>query len=548
MESSNPFLNRLFALSLLMSLGVPTYAQAEGGNNLLIGSLIVIAAILLTWIIVKVSDNLLHIEGRHNNVDEAGISLIPKLGKLFQPKLNGLVEGSGYPVHILKKGFDILLEGAAPEAEIHDASGVTRYAMQPKNFYGMSPIPKVMVEIGDEVKAGQPLFYDKKHPEILYVSPVSGEYIALNRAEKRAVAEIVILADKEQRYAELDAPDSESGSVEEIREFLQKNGGWALIRQRPYQVTPASDDVPDNIFISTFDTSPMALGQDLVVRGNEAAFQKGLDVLGKLTEGKVYLGLDGRGDHTPSDAFVHATGVEKHWFAGKHPAGNVGIQIHHIHPVGPGRKAWTLSVQDVITMGNMWLEKRFNAERLVALNGTELKSPQIVRTRIGANIGELLAGNIKDGENRIISGNVLTGQKKLENQYLNIFDSQVSVIQEGFYHEPFGWMIPGKARPSLSKTYPSFLFPDNEYVADTNTHGERRAFVVTGEYEDVLPVDTYPQALMKAILNADFERMEGLGIHELVEEDVALCEFVCTSKMPVQKILREGLDLMRAQG
>lgn len=531
-----------------MSLGVPSYAQSEGGNNLLIGSLIVIAAIVLIWIIVKVADNLLHIEGRESKVDDSGISLIPKFGKVFQPKLPAYVEKSGFPVHVLKKGFDILLEGAASGEEVAEAEGVTRYAMQPKNFQGMSPIPKVLPEIGDEVLAGQPLFYDKKHPEILYVSPVSGEYIELNRAEKRSIAELVILADKEQRYAELQAPDLESAPVEEIREFLQKNGGWALIRQRPYQITPAPDDVPDNIFISTFDTAPLALDQNLVVRGNEAAFQKGLDVLGKLTEGKVYLGLDGRPGHAPAEAFVQAAGAEKHWFAGKHPAGNAGIQIHHIHPVGPKKKAWTLGVADVITIGNMWLEGRFVADRLVALNGTELKSPKIVRTRIGANMGELLAGNIKDTDNRIISGNVLTGQQKQKNQYLNIFDNQVSVIQEGHYLEPFGWLIPSKSRPSLSKTYPSFLFPDNKYVADTNTHGERRAFVVTGQYEQVLPVDTYPQALMKAILNNDYETMEGLGIHELVEEDVALCEFVCTSKMPVQKILREGLDLMQAQG
>jgi Na+-transporting NADH:ubiquinone oxidoreductase subunit A len=456
------------------------------------------------------------------------------------------VVSSGAPVHVLKKGFDIPLEGAAKSDTIVDAQNVTRFALQPKNFTGMSPIPKMLVEIGDEVKAGQPMFYDKVHPEVLYVAPVSGEYIELNRAEKRSIAEVVILADKKQKFVKLNPPDLEENSTDEIRSFLQANGAWPLIRQRPFNIVPSATDVPANIFISTFDSAPLALDKNLVVEGSEAAFQKGLDVLGKLTEGKVYLGLDGRGDNMPAEAFQNAKGVEKHWFVGKHPSGNVGIQIHHINPIKANTNVWTLDVQDVITIGNMWVQNKFVTEKLVALNGSELEEPKIVRTKSGANMGELLKGNVKDGDQRIISGNVLTGQQKKPGQYMNIYDDQICVIKEGNYHEMFGWLIPSIPKPSISKTYPSFLSPD-KFEADTNAHGERRAFVVTGQYEQVLPVDTYPQALLKAILNNDFETMEGLGLHELVEEDVALCEFVCTSKMPVQKILREGLEMMRSQ-
>jgi Na+-transporting NADH:ubiquinone oxidoreductase subunit A len=545
-DLSNQKFVRLFAMLTFSSFSTSTFAQASGGNSLLVASLFVIAAFVLIWMIIRVADNLLHIEGKNQQVDHRGISLLPKLGELFQPRLPESIVNSGDPFHILKQGYDIPLEGVAPSNHNPEIAEVSRFALQPKNFIGMSPIPKLMVEVGDEVKAGQPLFYDKLQPEVLYVSPVSGEFIELKRAEKRSIAEIVILADKDQKYVELNAPGLEYADTEEIRAFLKANGGWSLIRQRPFHVVPSSDDVPENIFISTFDTSPMAPDLNVVVSGNEAAFQKGLDVLGKLTEGDVYLGLDGRGPSLPAETFQGASGVKKHWFIGKHPAGNVGIQIHHIKPLKAGSKVWTLDVQDVITIGNMWVQNKFVADRMVALNGAELNKPKIVQTKIGANIGELLKGNIKEGDQRIISGDILSGQQKNADNFLNIGDTQISVIKEGHYLEPFGWLIPTVPKPSISKSFPSILNPD-KYEVDTNTHGERRAFVVTGQYEEVLPVDTYPQALLKAILNNDFETMEGLGLHELVEEDVALCEFVCTSKMPVQKILRDGLDMMRAQ-
>jgi len=372
--------------------------------------------------------------------------------------------------------------------------------------------------------------------------------IEVNRGPKRAITEVDSLADKEQQHVVTEAPDVAGASREDIVEFLLKTGGWSLIDQRPYNVLAGRDVEPANIFISTFDTAPLAPDLNKVVEGREAAFQKGLDALGRLTHGKVHLGLDGRKGHMPADVYANATDVEKHYFRGPHPCGNVGIQIHHIAPITSNMKVWTLGVQDVITIGGLFLNGTYDATRVIALTGEPLGEHVYVRTQIGANIAELLKGISVDDNTRIISGDVLSGEKKSANGYMNIESDQLTAIAEGDHYDMFGWLVPSKALPSISNTYPNFLFKNMKFVPDTNTHGERRAFVVTGQYEKMLPMDIYPQHLMKAILAQDFERMEGLGIYELSEEDIALCEFACTSKQPLQNILREGLDLMREQG
>ena len=538
---------RPISLAILLSLSFNANAQGAGDNNLFLVVLAIVAAIIVLGIIIQVADNLLVVESKQKGVDESKVGLLPKIGKFFEEKIPAKIENSDAAYHRLYRGFDIKLAGTPLSQEIKNVP-VTRFAMQPKNFIGMAPIPKLVVNIGDEVKAGQPIYFDKTRPEVMYVAPVSGEFIELNRAEKRSIAEIVILADKDQQYKTLEAPELKSATREDIQSFLLANGGWPLIKQRPFNIIPDSNEPPSNIFISTFDTAPLAVDLNLTVKGKEAAFQKGVDVLNTLTNGTVFLGLDGRPDKDPSTAFLHATGVQKHWFNGPHPAGNVGIQIHHIHPISSTMKVWTVSVQNVITIGNMWLEGRYDSERIISLSGSELKAPSYVKTHEGANIGELLAGQFNTGEHRIISGDVLSGQAKSKKQFLNSQDNQLTVIKEGRYNEMFGWLVPSVPKPSISKTFPGFLLSDTVYEADTNTHGERRAFVVTGQYEKVMPMDIYPQALMKAILSNDFESMEGLGIRELVEEDIALCEFVCTSKMPLQKILREGLETVREQG
>lgn len=539
------FIQRIIFSFLLFLV---TFSQVSAQANTLDASqwitygIVAVIALVSLLFIVRMADSFLAVEARQLGIDaeKQNISVFPSLDEIVKPKVASYL--TGQEVKVLRKGHDILLEGEA-EGAVQQVN-IRTFAIQPQDFLGMSPIPKVVVEEGQKIKAGDILFFDKRHPEVKYVVPVSGEVAAVRRGEKRMIAEIIILADEIIEFAELEAFDLERASREELINYLLETGAWSMIRQRPFDIVAPANVVPRDIFISTFDTAPLAPDADKVVQGRHTAFQKGLDVLTKLTDGKVYLGLDGRGKEKPSPAFMLAEGVEKVFFKGKHPAGNVGVQIHHIKPINVGEIVWTLGVQEVITLGAIFTEGRFNAERVVALTGAELKTPQYVRTYVGANIGELLKDNLANDHVRIVSGDVLSGKQVAPQQFLHFFDDQVTVIEEGDDYELFGWLLPLSPRPSISNTYPNFLFPDQRFKANTNTHGEKRAFVVTSDYEQVMPMDIMVQPLMKAILAHDIERMEGLGILELTEEDVALCEFACTSKMPLQKILRDGLNEM----
>lgn len=536
-----------FQVAILSS----SMAQSTGGSagsSYLLYSLLAVAVLVFFFILVQLSDNLIAIEAKKAGISEDGLNLglIPGAREIVGSKKVGYV-GAGTPVIGLKKGFDILLEGEAAKT-CDEGVVVNTFAVQPPNFRGVLPIPKLMVEEGAEVKAGDVLFFDKNQPDVKYVAPVSGEIAEIRRGEKRAITEVIILADKAMKYRDMPAPDLAQADRATLRSFLMESGVWPLINQRPYDVVPDASKDPRNIFVSTFDTAPLAPDLNFVVAGQEEAFQKGLDVLAKMTDGNVYLGLDARGAQAPAAAFTQASGVVKKWFSGKHPVGNVGVQIHHTFPIVNDDVVWTVHVQTVITIGRLFLEGRFCADRIVAITGAEVREPRYVKTYLGANIGELLKDGLIGDAVRIISGDVLSGARKDAKDFLNAQDDQVTVVREGDYYEMFGWLIPGSPRPSLSRTYPNFIFPDARFKADTNTHGEQRAFVVTGQYEDVLPMDIYPQQLMKSILVNDVERMEALGIKELSEEDIAICEFVCTSKQPLQQILREGLDEMLAQG
>jgi Na+-transporting NADH:ubiquinone oxidoreductase subunit A len=511
-------------LLLLLFWGIATgemMAQSAGSSgSKSMYALYAVGALLLTGIWMQVSDKF--------------------IGK---KSAGGAQDGSTVA---LQQGHDIILKGAPAKKQL--SVNVKTYAVRPSDFKGLAPIPKMEVEVGAEVKAGDALFHDKAMPDVKFVAPVSGEVIAINRGAKRAIAEVVILADKEQQYRSLTPPQLNACSRQELQDFLMDSGAWALIRQRPFQIVPAQGDVPRDIFISTFDTAPLAPDLNYVVEGRGEAFQKGLDVLARLTDGSVWLGLDGRGQSAPSAVFAQAKGVKKCSFKGKHPAGNVGVQIHHIRPIGSGEKVWTLNVQDVITIGALFTEARFNASRVVAVSGDECKENGYVTTCIGANIGDLMSGNLKGENVRVISGDILSGTTTNAAGFLSPFDDQLTAVEEGNDFEVFGWLAPSYARPAVSRTYLSNLVaPGKSFHVNTNTHGERRAFVVTGQYEAVLPMDILPQHLFKAILAGDIEQMEGLGILELSEEDVALCEFACTSKQPLQQMLQDGLEMMQEQ-
>lgn len=540
----------LFAICAVTVLMAQEGGTGAGSSSILTYSLIAVAVLIFFFLVVQVSDNLLAIEAKQIGISDDGESNSSAssggfFGNLFKPSLPEYVDESE-PVYVLRRGHDILLEGEA-ERQIDDSVQATTYAVQPPNFIGISPIPKMVVDQGAEVKAGDHLFYDKKRPEIKWVAPVSGEVIAVERGAKRAITAVTILADKEQQYRELEAFDYQNADRSALVEYLLDAGAWTLFRQRPFDIVAAVNEVPRDIFISTFDTAPLAPDLNFVVEGSEAAFQEGLNVLTKLTSGHVYLGLDARKDKQPHKAFTEAENVSKRWFHGKHPAGNVGVQIHHIKPVSLNSKVWTLGVQEVITLGKIFTERRYDATRVIALAGAELEKPAYVKTKIGAKVSDLVKGNLKNDHVRYISGDVLSGKRKTEDDYLNFYDDQLTVVEEGDDYALFGWLLPSFNTPSVSNTFPSALIPNMKFKAETNMHGERRAFVVTGNYEAVTPMDVYPQELMKSILIGDFEQMEGLGLPELVEEDVALCEFVCVSKQPVQQILRQGLDTMREQ-
>lgn len=459
-----------------------------------------------------------------------------------RPRIASKSSSGSIPVIELKKGANLNLKGKANSSKMIPNSAKT-YALQPKDFIGMSPIPKIVPAIGDNVLAGQPLFFDKKRPKVIYTSPVAGELVAINRGEKRSINEIVIKAANEQNHLTLPELNLEKSSREEIKEFLLDNGGWAFLRQRPYNINPDPDVIPRDIFISTFSTAPLAPDMEILYKSNAEYIQVAVDMLNKLTDGKVYMGSKAS---DKVSGYTGLKGVEHFMFKGPHPAGNVGVQMHHIKPLNAGETVWTLGVQELLVLGRMIKDRHYHTERLVAITGEDVQNPGYVRTYIGACISELVEGNINNSDARFVAGDVLTGKKKNREGFLGFFDNQLSIVQEGNYLETLGWLIPGRRRPSLSGTMPN-LFGKKEYSIDTNTHGEGRAFVVTGEYEKYLPMDIYPQHLMKAIVTNDYENMEGLGILELVEEDVALGEFACTSKAPLQKILRDGLDMIREQ-
>ena len=540
-----------FILCFFLSIGSVSFLSAQdsgsgNGNFYLIGMLILIGALILVSAIYILSENYIKMEEQ-----KAGVSgpsgektFFSNLKSLWEPKSPQYTNGAD--VIRLKKGHDILLNGVAI-GPVKKAN-VQRFSVSPKDFREMSPIPKLSVGEGDEVQAGDILFFDKKNPQVKYASPVSGEVVEVRRGAKRSIAEIIILADKEQKFRKFDPPALDEVSREDLVEFLCESGAWPLINQRPYDVVADTSIIPTNVFISTFDSAPLAPDLNVVVNGKGDFFQKGLDTLNLLTEGAVHLGMDARRDQSPATEFIGATNCQKHWFSGKHPVGNVGIQIHHTHPINSKDKVWTLGVQEVITIGKLMATGVFDASRIVAITGSQVKEGAYYETVQGASISELLDGLVVGDNNRIVDGDPLSGTAKTDQQFLGFTSDQLTVIEEGDQYEMFGWLFPITPRPTISRTFPNFLYPNMQFDVTTNTHGEERAFVVTGQYESVLPMDVYPQHLLKSILANDYERMEGLGITELTEEDLALCEFVCTSKTPVQKILRQGLDMMREQG
>ncbi len=447
----------------------------------------------------------------------------------------------------LKKGFDINLAGK-PKNVIAEASLSETYAIKPTDFLGIIR-PKVAVREGDTVKAGTPLMFDKKMNKVLYCAPVSGEVVEIVRGEKRKLLEIKILADKEieyEKFKEYSASEIPSIGRKEAQEIMLRSGVWPQIIQRPFGIVAIPEDTPKAIFVSTFDTSPLAPDYDLLLKNQANFFNAGIEILKKFTTGKIHLGINAAAEISP--IFANAKEVQLNKFSGPHPAGNVGIQIHHVDPINKGDLIWTIDPYGVAQIGKLFLNGIYDAAKIIALTGSEVREPQYYKTYLGACIDKFVEGNIKQEHVRYISGNVLTGEKIKKNGYLGFYHHQVTVIPEGDQYEFLGWLKPTADKLSFHRALGllSFLNPKKEFVLDTNLMGEERAFVQTGIFEKVTPMDILPEYLIKAIMAEDYDDMEALGIYEVIEEDLALCEFIDVSKHEIQSILREGINLIKA--
>ncbi len=440
----------------------------------------------------------------------------------------------------IKKGLDIKLKGAAKS--FVDAAIKSKYfAVKPSDFHGI--IPKLILKEGESVKAGEAIFYDKSNEAIKFVAPASGKIIEIARGEKRRILSIKIEADSTQSMLDHGKLDVSSASAEEIKAKLLSSGCWPFIKQRPYDIIANPTSEPKSIFISAHATAPLAASNEVVLKGHEEALQTALDALAKLTKGLIHVGIPSSGE----SIFVGMSGVVTHKIKGPHPSGNVGTLINKIDPVNKGEVVWTISPQDLVIIGKLLLTGEFDATRVIAFCGSSVSEPRYMETKIGAELSTILydKGIEQSDHVRIIMGNVLTGKQSAPDGYVDFYNNSLTVIPEGDDYELFGWNKPvfDKISSTRALTF-SWLFPNKEYDLNTNTNGEHRAFVVTGNYEAVFPLDIYPMQLLKSCMYKDLDEMEALGMYEVAPEDFALTEFVCVSKQPHQEIIREGLDLM----
>lgn len=441
----------------------------------------------------------------------------------------------------ISKGLNINLKGA-PVAEFTSVAPAKFYALMPSDFTRITP--KVVVKPEDKVKAGDPLFFDKENPELQFVSPVSGTVVAVNRGERRRVLSVVVESDGKFESVEYKAKDILSLSADEVKADLLKAGLFAFIRQRPYDVIAAPGDTPRAIYVSAFDSKPLAVDFEIALKGNEEDFQTGLDALSRIAP--VHLGLCAC---QKSAALNVAKNVTTTIFKGPHPAGNVGVQINKTAPVNKGEIVWTIGAEEVIFIGRLFNRGKIDFTRTVALVGSEVKNPSYSKMVLGAQISGLINGRLEEKyELRIIDGNVLTGKKTTADGYLGAFSNEITVIPEIMGGaEMLGWIAPRFSMLSTSRSYFSWLMPSRKYTVDARIKGGERHMIMSNEYDKVFPMDIYPEYLIKAIITGNIDKMEQLGIYEVAPEDFALCEFVDSSKLELQRIVREGLDKLRAE-
>ncbi len=434
----------------------------------------------------------------------------------------------------LRKGLDVNLTGKASlETMLTKVSG--QYALVPDDFYGVKP--KVVVKEGDTVKAGDALFVDKNHPEVKFVSPVSGTVALVERGERRKVMSVRVDADGKQ--------DSATFTEKDPLKLLLESGLFGFFRMRPYDVVANPEDKPKAIFVSAFNSMPLAADFEYVVKGQEKEFQAGLSLLAKIA--KVNLGVSAK---QTAPALTAAKDCTVTVFDGPAPAGNVGVQINHVDPINKGEVVWTLGAEEVIFVGRLALTGKVDLTRTIAVAGSEVKAPKYVKALVGAPLAAILAGQTDEQKSlRIINGNPMVGVKTSKNGWLAAHATEVTVIPEGDdVYEMLGWIAPRFKEFSTSRSYFSWLRPKKtEYTLDARVKGGERHMIMSGEYDRVFPMDIYAGYLVKAIITGDIDRQEALGIYEVAPEDFAIAEFVDSSKLELQRIVREGLDILRKE-
>ena len=439
----------------------------------------------------------------------------------------------------IRKGFNLNLDGEANKilVDIHPSK---TFALKPADFF--SSTPKLLVKEGVKVEKGTPLFFAKENPRVHFVSPVSGEVTAIVRGAKRKILEVVVTQDDSATAVKHEIPELNTLDQNQTKEILLKAGAWPFITQRPYGTIARPEDTPKAIFVSTYTTAPLDVDYDFLLKNNKTEFQKGIDVLAKLTDNLTLTA-----DASFKGLFENIENANIVGVSGNHPAGNVGVQIHHLAPVNAGEIVWVVNPEDVANIGALFMSGEFSAQRTVALVGSSVGNPQYYKATIGSSISALLEDNKIDNSqpNRFINGDVLTGTATSPDNYLGFYNNLFSIIPEGNNYRMFGWLpFVDNNIPSMSKTSLSWLFGKRKAKVNTNLNGEERALVVTGEMEKVLPMDIYPMQLLKACMVEDIERMEALGIYEVVPQDFALVDYSSTSKIEAQEIIKQGIELM----
>ena len=437
----------------------------------------------------------------------------------------------------ISKGLNINLKGK-PAHKIADTPRSNEYVIKPTEFYGINP--RLTVKSGAHVNAGDTLFYHKYLDRIKFTSPVSGTIEDIVRGEKRKILQIVIKADEKDTFKSFKTDKPANLSREQILDLLLESGLFATIKQRPYDVIANPDDQPKAVFISAYDSAPLGVDYAFALKNKMKAFENGLQAVKKLTDGKVYLIVNGE---TVTD-FHKISDVEIIKAFGPHPVGNVSVSIEKFEPIGKGDRIWTINPADVALIGEFFETGQYNPVRTIALAGSKVKNPMYYNIKSGADLSAFLQDKLKDDDVRIISGNVLTGTDITKNKTLNFYDNQISVIPLGNKPKFMGWLpFFGKNR----KSFYNFGFTSKELDLDANLYGEERAFVMNEEFEAVMPLDIYPLHLLKAALLGDVEKMEQLGILEVAPEDFALLDYISSSKIDTQEIIRKGLDIMQVE-